>query len=145
VACCAALKEGAAPPPLVLLDATGHAETVEASLPRGMRPDAVLPRPVEGTKLLFEIHEILERASVGDGDAPEGGIHLSLPEILVDLGERAETGILEIRSDGVCTSIHLNRGSPVFAEGGALHDTLGRLLLRRGRSAKASTCASSSG
>jgi len=132
VACCAALKEGAAPPPLVLLDATGQAEKLEASLPRGMRPDAVLPRPVEGTKLLLEIHEILERVSVGDGDAPEGGLHLSLPEILVDLGERAETGILEIRSEGVCTSIHLNRGSPVFAEGGALHDTLGRLLLRRG-------------
>jgi CheY-like chemotaxis protein len=132
VACCAALKEGAAPPPLVLLDATDQARELEVSLPRGMRPDAVLPRPVEGTKLLFEIDEILERVPLGDSDAPEGGLHLSLPEILVDLGERAETGVLEIRAEGVCTSIHLHRGSPVFAEGGSLHDTLGRLLLRRG-------------
>ncbi len=132
VACCAALKEGAAPPPLVLLDATDQARELEVSLPRGMRPDAVLPRPVDSTKLLFEINEILERVSVGDADAPEGGLHLSLPEILVDLGERAETGVLEIRAEGVCTSIHLHRGNPVFAEGGSLHDTLGRLLLRRG-------------
>jgi len=132
VACCAALKEGAAPPPLVLLDSTGQAPELEVSLPRGMRPDAVLPRPVDGTKLLLEIHEILERLSSDDSEAPAGGLNLSLPEILVDLGELAETGILEIRTDGVCTAIHLNRGNPVFAEGGSLHDTLGRLLLRRG-------------
>ena len=132
VACCAALKEGAAPPPLVLLDATGQARELEVSLPRGMRPDAVLPRPVDATKLLLEINEILERVPIGDADAPEGGLHLSLPEILVDLGERAETGVLEIRAEGVCTSIHLNRGNPVFAEGGSLHHTLGRLLLRGG-------------
>lgn len=132
VACCAALKEGAAPPPLVLLDATGQAAELEVSLPRGMRPDAVLPRPVDSVKLLLEMNEILERVSVGDADAPEGGLHLSLPEILVDLGERAETGVLEIRAENFCTSIHLNRGNPVFAEGGSLHDTLGRLLLRRG-------------
>jgi CheY-like chemotaxis protein/tetratricopeptide (TPR) repeat protein len=132
VACCAALKEGAAPPPLILLDATGQAADLEVSLPRGMRPDALLPRPVDSTKLLLEIHEILERVSVSGMDAPPGGLHISLPEILIDLGERAETGILDIRADGVCTSIHLHRGNPVFAEGGSLHDTLGRLLLRRG-------------
>jgi len=132
VACCAALKEGAAPPPLILLDATGQAAELEVALPRGMRPDAVLPRPVDSVKLLLEINEILERIPLGDGGAPDGGLHLSLPEILIDLGERAETGILEIRTDGLCTSIHLNRGNPVFAEGGALQDTLGRLLLRRG-------------
>jgi len=132
IACCAALKEGAAPPALVLLDATGQAAELELSLPRGMRPDAVLPRPVDSTKLLLEIHEILERATVNNTDAPAGGLQLSLPEIFVDLGDRAETGILEIRADGVCTSIHLSRGSPVFAEGGSLRETLGRLLLRRG-------------
>jgi CheY-like chemotaxis protein/tetratricopeptide (TPR) repeat protein len=137
VACCAALKEGAAPPPLVLLDATGQARELEVSLPRGMRPDAVLPRPVDATKLLLEITEILERLPIGDSETTEGGLHLSLPEILIDLGERAETGILEIRAEGVCTSIHLNRGNPVFAEGGSLHHTLGRLLLRRGEISEA--------
>ena len=88
IACCAALKEGAAPPALVLLDATGQAAELELSLPRGMRPDAVLPRPVDSTKLLLEIHEILERATVNNTDAPAGGLQLSLPEIFVDLGDR---------------------------------------------------------
>jgi tetratricopeptide (TPR) repeat protein len=97
-----------------------------------MRPDAVLPRPVDSTKLLLEIHEIFERVTANETDAPAGGLHISLPEILIDLGERAETGILEIRAEGVCTRIHLNHGHPVFAEGGSLRETLGRLLLRRG-------------
>jgi CheY-like chemotaxis protein len=132
LACCAALKEGAAPPPLVLLEATGRAADLEVSLPRGMRPESVLPRPVDSTKLIFEIHEILERVSVSGTEAPAGGLEFSLPEILIDLGERAETGILEIRAEGVCTRIHLHQGNPVFAEGGSLRDTLGRLLLRRG-------------
>ncbi len=132
VACCAALKEGAAPPPLVLLDEIGQAPELGVSLPRGMRPDSVLPRPVDSTKLLLEIHEILERVPISGADAPAGGLELSLPEILVDLGERAETGVLEIRAEGVCTRIHLHQGNPVFAEGGALQETLGRLLLRRG-------------
>jgi CheY-like chemotaxis protein/tetratricopeptide (TPR) repeat protein len=132
VACCAALKEGPAPPPLVLLDATGQAAELEITLPRGMRPDAVMPRPVDSTKLLLQIHEILEHLAAEDTDAAGGGLQLSLPEILIDLGERAETGILEIRAEGVCTRIHLDRGRPVFAEGGSLRDTLGRLLLRRG-------------
>ena len=132
VACCAALKEGAAPPPLVLLDEIGQAPELGVSLPPGMRPDSVLPRPVDSTKLLLEIHEILERVPITGADAPAGGLELSLPEILVDLGERAETGVLEIRTEGVCTRIHLHQGNPVFAEGGALQETLGRLLLRRG-------------
>jgi CheY-like chemotaxis protein len=132
VACCAALKEGSAPPPLVLLDEIGQAPELGVSLPRGMRPDSVLPRPVDSTKLLLEIHEILERIPISGADAPAGGLELSLPEILVDLGERAETGILEIRTEGVCTRIHLHQGNPVFAEGGSLQETLGRLLLRRG-------------
>jgi hypothetical protein len=132
VACCAALKEGAAPPPLVLLDEIGQAPELGVSLPRGMRPDSVLPRPVDSTKLLLEIHEILERVPISGADAPAGGLELSLPEILVDLGERAETGVLEIRTEGFCTRIHLHQGNPVFAEGGALQETLGRLLLRRG-------------
>ena len=132
VACCAALKEGAAPPPLVLLDEVGQAPELGVSLPRGMRPDSVLPRPVDSTKLLLEIHEILERVPLSGEDAPAGGLDLSLPEILVDLGERAETGVLEIRAEGVCTGIHLHQGNPVFAEGGALQETLGRRLLRHG-------------
>jgi CheY-like chemotaxis protein len=131
--CCAALKDGAAPPPLVLLDAGGQGADLDVGLPRGMRPDSVLPRPVDGAKLLLEIRDLLDRVSVSGTEAPAGGLELSFPELLVDLGERAETGILEIRAEEVCTRIHLHQGNPVFAEGGSLQDTLGRLLLRRGK------------
>jgi tetratricopeptide (TPR) repeat protein len=40
--------------------------------------------------------------------------------------------VLEVRAEGVCTRIALRAGSPVFAEGGALRETLGRMLLRHG-------------
>jgi hypothetical protein len=52
--------------------------------------------------------------------------------MLVALHGEAETGVLEVRAAGIRTDITLRRGSPVFAEGGQLRQTLGRLLLRRG-------------
>jgi hypothetical protein len=54
------------------------------------------------------------------------------PELLVALHAAGETGVLEVRAAGVRTDVTLRRGSPVFAEGGQLRQTLGRLLLRRG-------------
>jgi hypothetical protein len=53
-------------------------------------------------------------------------------EILVALHGEGETGVLEVRAAGIRTDITLRRGCPVFAEGGQLRQTLGRLLLRRG-------------
>jgi tetratricopeptide (TPR) repeat protein len=50
----------------------------------------------------------------------------------VALHAAGETGVLEVRAVGVRTDVTLRRGSPVFAEGGQLRQTLGRLLLRRG-------------
>jgi tetratricopeptide (TPR) repeat protein len=50
----------------------------------------------------------------------------------VGLQAAGETGVLEVRAAGVRTDVTLRRGSPVFAEGGQLRQTLGRLLLRRG-------------
>jgi tetratricopeptide (TPR) repeat protein len=50
----------------------------------------------------------------------------------VALHAAGETGVLEVRAAGVRTDVTFRRGSPVFAEGGQLRQTLGRLLLRRG-------------
>jgi tetratricopeptide (TPR) repeat protein len=38
-----------------------------------------------------------------------------------------------VEAEGVRTTVHLREGRVVFAEGGILRDTLGRMLLRRGR------------
>ena len=56
----------------------------------------------------------------------------AFPELLVGLHAAGETGVLEVRAAGIRTDVTLRRGSPVFAEGGQLRQTLGRLLLRRG-------------
>ncbi len=63
--------------------------------------------------------------------APRPGA-TAFPELLVRLQTTGETGVLEVRAAGVRTDVTLRRGSPVFAEGGQLRQTLGRLLLRRG-------------
>jgi tetratricopeptide (TPR) repeat protein len=52
--------------------------------------------------------------------------------MLVALRARGDSGVLEVRAAGVCTRILMRAGVPVFAEGGALRETLGRMLLRRG-------------
>ena len=48
------------------------------------------------------------------------------------LHDRDDAGVLEVRKEGVNTAIHLTRGRPVFAEGGSLQETLGRLLVQHG-------------
>jgi Domain of unknown function (DUF4388) len=129
VAVCAALKEGSAPPALVLLDRNGQAAEVERVLPGGRRPDAVLPWPIEPEKLRAELEGVLRRGAAAP-EASDG--HPLFPELLVELSERRESGVLEVRAGGVCTRLYLNEGAPAFAEGGALRETLGRMLLRRG-------------
>jgi tetratricopeptide (TPR) repeat protein len=42
------------------------------------------------------------------------------------------TGVLEVRAEGVCTLIYVQKGIPVFAEQGSLGETLGRVLVRQG-------------
>jgi hypothetical protein len=71
----------------------------------------------------------LERGAQEPVPAPGG---VSLAELLVALRARGESGVLEVRADAVCTRIALRAGSPVFAEGGSLRETLGRMLLRHG-------------
>ena len=128
IAAAAALKEGPAPPALLVLDGTGQGAQLARILPAESAPDAVLPKPVAAAKLLIALVEALQWQDAR-AELPAGP---SFPELLVALRERGETGVLEVRADGLCTRIALRGGAPVFADGGALRETLGRVLLRRG-------------
>jgi tetratricopeptide (TPR) repeat protein len=131
VAACAALRDGPGAPPLLLFDRAGDAGSLGALLPEAMRPARVLPGAPDAGKLAQALAE-LDGASADDAGEtlePEGA---SFAELLVALRDGRETGTLEVRADGLCTVLTLDRGVPVFAEGGRLRDTLGRLLLRRG-------------
>ena len=57
----------------------------------------------------------------------------SFAETLVDLSEQGASGVLEVKAGEITTRIFVSRGLPVFADGGALGETLGRLLLKQGR------------
>ncbi|MCZ7619394.1 MAG: DUF4388 domain-containing protein [Myxococcota bacterium] len=124
------VRQGPEAPTLIVL---GNLEQLTAEQRSGSPnrggPDALLER---GAKL-DEVCEALAAAwSSGPDPAAEEPAPESLPELLVGLHEQAHSGVLEIRADGVCTRIFVHRGAPVFAEGGALRETLGRLLLQRG-------------
>lgn len=121
IATAAALKEGTAPPVLIVIDGTGQAEQMAGTLPADRAPDAVLPRAATAVDVLLEIAEKFEAATSA-----------TFPELLVAMRARGGSGVLEVRGGGVCTRVLLRDGVPVFAEGGALRETLGRMLLRRG-------------
>ncbi len=123
IAAIAALKGGSTPPALLVLDGTGQAQELGRVLPSDRAPDAIVPRSAGTAEILYCISEVL---------GPLGAAGPCFPEILVALRERRESGVLEVRADGVCTRILMRDGTPVFAEGGALRETLGRMLLRRG-------------
>jgi hypothetical protein len=130
VALCAATKAVPYAPILILADGTCQAEGIGAALPAELRPDAVVERPVDPGKLALVIHERLQALDFTDGEDPAFGV--SLADLLTDLKQKRANVTLEIRVDGVVTTIYLHDGSPVFAEGGAIQETLGRLLLRHG-------------
>jgi tetratricopeptide (TPR) repeat protein len=123
----ALVKEGAEPPALLLLDGAGLAGSLLRALPADRGPDAVLDRHPKAEAVAAALAAAVE-AAPASLPSPEAG----LPELLVSLREQAATGTLEIRADGVCTRIALRAGAPVFADGGSLRETLGRMLLRRG-------------
>jgi len=130
VALCAATKAVPYAPILVLADGTHQAEGIGAALPANLRPDAVVERPVDPGKLAVVIHERLQALDFTDGTDPAVGV--SLAELLTHLRDIRACVSLEVRVDGVITTIHLHEGAPIFAEGGAIQETLGRLLLRHG-------------
>lgn len=56
----------------------------------------------------------------------------SFPEWLYALSSERETGVLVVTAEGLCTEIQFLDGAPVFAMGGNLGTTLGRILVRHG-------------
>jgi tetratricopeptide (TPR) repeat protein len=132
VSLCAALKRGPAPPAVLLLDAWGQAHSILESLPEELRPDGVLEPPLEAAQLLVAVNGMLARSAPAEDEAAFGRGGPSLAEFLVELKAQRETGVLEVRAEGVRTDIYLHAGDPVLAEGGTIRETLGRLLLRHG-------------
>ncbi|MEB2343470.1 MAG: response regulator [Deltaproteobacteria bacterium] len=133
----ALVKEGPEPPALVVLDGAGVAPALARALPAARGTDAVLERGAKAAAIAEAIAAAVARGaavSAGDSLVPEAlqPAGSTLPALLVELRRRAETGVLEVRAEGVCTRIALRAGAPVFAEGGALRETLGRMLLRHG-------------
>jgi CheY-like chemotaxis protein/tetratricopeptide (TPR) repeat protein len=120
-------KEGPEPPALIVIDGAGLAPILARTLPSDRGADAVLERGAKDEAIAQAVAQAVARWPVEP--APPGA---SLPELLVALRARGESGVLEVRAEGVCTRILLRAGSPVFAEGGALRETLGRMLLRHG-------------
>lgn len=123
----ALVKDAPEPPALVLLDGAGVAGSLARALPAERGADVVLERGAKIEALAEALRAAAQRAGAAPPEDAAG-----LPELLVALRRRGESGVLEVRADGVCTRIVLRQGAPVFAEGGALRETLGRLLLRRG-------------
>jgi tetratricopeptide (TPR) repeat protein len=132
VGLCAALKEGPAPPGLLLLDSAERAAPAFERLPEELRPDAILTPPLDADRLLVAIEGMWGGTAPAPDPATPGRGGPSLAELLVELKARRETGVIEVRADGVRTDIHLHAGDPVLAEGGTIRETLGRLLMRRG-------------
>jgi tetratricopeptide (TPR) repeat protein len=130
VGSCAALSAVAGCPPILLIDTIDRTREVLGALPADARPARCVARPFDGAKLPELLRELIE----ADPDAePEASVERpGFAAVLLDLAERAETGLLEARSGNVTTRIYVRRGAPISVEGGSLRDTLGRLLVRTG-------------
>lgn len=126
IAATAALTEGDFSPALIVLDGTGQASELLRILPHDRAPAVVLPCSVAPAAVLVALIEVL--GARGRAALPEP----SLAELLVGLRALGETGALEVQAEGMTTRILIRDGQPVFAEGGTLRETLGRLLLQRG-------------
>ena len=113
---CAALKDTAWAPIVILADGDGQVGATTEALPESLRPEAIFTRPIDAGKLTIEMHEHLRALDfTDDPDAPAVGV--TVPELLLELERQQESVVLEVRSDGVRTAIHLRDGQPVFAGG----------------------------
>jgi len=132
VSLCAALREGPAPPGVLLLERGGQAGSIRESLPEELRPHLLPEPPLEATRLLAAIDGMLGGSVAPSDGGAFGCAGGSLAELLIELKGRRETGVIEVRGNGLRTDIHLHAGDPVLAEGGTIRETLGRMLLRHG-------------
>ena len=131
VGACAALSAVAGCPPLLVIDTIDRTREALGALPADARPARCIARPVDGAKLPDLLRELTLGEPEGDPDASVD--RRGFANVLLDLAERAETGVLEARADAVTTRIYFRRGVAISVEGGSLRDTLGRLLVRTGK------------
>jgi Domain of unknown function (DUF4388) len=57
---------------------------------------------------------------------------IELVQLLLELQRRRATGVLTVAAEGVETRLYFSQGRAVFADGGALGETLGRMLVANG-------------
>jgi tetratricopeptide (TPR) repeat protein len=127
---CATIGQIAGAPRVVLIDDLEHGAEFERTMPVEMRPALALCRPVDTGKLAGLLTGIAENEPALPPDELE-----AIPQLTAALMQGAhsqEAGVLEVRSEGVCTRIYFQDGGVVSVEGGSLRETLGRMLLRRG-------------
>jgi hypothetical protein len=63
--------------------------------------------------------------------APDG-VGRPFLELLLEIYELQESGVVEVRAESVTTIVYFLRGQPVSVEGGVLGQTIGRVLLSQG-------------
>ncbi|MBW2522848.1 MAG: tetratricopeptide repeat protein [Deltaproteobacteria bacterium] len=66
-----------------------------------------------------------DRSDPGNEPSDAGSSFL---DVLVELHETKQTGVLEVRADDVLTIVYLRDGIPVSVEGGVLGQTIGRVM-----------------
>jgi len=125
---CAALCAVAGCPPILLVDALDRSNEVLGALPADARPARCIARPFDGAKLPELLRELILDEGVPDASVDRRGF----ANVLLDLALRNETGVLEVRGEGVATRVYVRRGAPISVEGGSLRETLGRMLVRSG-------------
>jgi DNA-binding NarL/FixJ family response regulator len=129
---CRALKQEAAPPKILVVASQLVVAQIHRTVHREHRPDYRLFTPQTPETVVIEIERILPRSDAAPLQAP-GHRPGAFLEVLAERALMSSTGILEIKAAGAETSIYLLNGEPIFADGGALEDTLGRFLARSGR------------
>jgi tetratricopeptide (TPR) repeat protein len=128
---CAALSAVAGCPPLLVIDVVDRTREVVGALPADARPARCLARPVDAAKLPELLRDLVASA---DAAAPDVSVdRRGFANVLLDLAQRSETGVLEAHCEGVTTRVYVRRGAPISVEGGSLRETLGRLLMRTGQ------------
>jgi DNA-binding response OmpR family regulator/tetratricopeptide (TPR) repeat protein len=129
---CRALKQEAAPPKILIVATQVAVAHVHRIVHREHRPDHRLFSPHTPAAVVAEIERILPRQEPASSQPPAPK-HKSFLEILAERSLASSTGVLEINAGDTKTTVYLLNGEPIFADGGVLDDTLGRLLAKKGR------------
>lgn len=101
--------------------------------PREARP-APPPSPSPRASLMEMARAVEPDEGHAGGQVIEGDIaELGLPHLLLDALEEQLTGSLEVRRGKVRKVIHLVAGHPIFVQSNLRSETLGQMLVRRGK------------